>query len=321
MPSIPTTLSHLVACLLLLRPILSQCEPLEEFFEKNADQLREQTLAKIVTKENSLGSGNFGSVYSCSWGDAAAAYKQVQIDARNPRETYLQEAQMLIRVREIPGALKLFGCLETNGFMGFFTERLLGDLSDKIKEFSNLKPKQRVWLYKGLADTFAAIHAIGIIHNDIKIDNIMTLNEEATILKAIDYGLACDIGKLCVGGTRHFAAPEKVEQTYQSRKSQFLATVKIDTWAFLIMIAVLENKGGAVHMQKVDSDCINSKMTVDCHKGILKNLKKMMKKSPSDLMKYVVASLTYDADERPNMEQISAALANIHQKMKKNIIL
>ena len=57
------------------------------------------------------------------------------------------------------------------------------------------KPSERVNFYTKLAEDLTELHTkYGIIHGDLKLNNIMFKDEEMTILKLIDFGVSTKIG-------------------------------------------------------------------------------------------------------------------------------
>jgi casein kinase II subunit alpha len=76
-------------------------------------------------------------------------------------------------------------------------EQLIGKLNEEI-----------VWYFsKDLLKGLNAIHCRGILHNDIKPENII-FDQNSKQIRFIDFGLACFTGPYCGGGTEGYIAPE-----------------------------------------------------------------------------------------------------------------
>ena len=80
-----------------------------------------------------------------------------------------------------------------------------------LGEFLSEKPdaRQRRRLFRELLDVVGCLHRRGVIHNDLKPDNLLVSRADDS-LKLIDLGFADDAGHLAhsLGGTRGYASPE-----------------------------------------------------------------------------------------------------------------
>lgn len=170
--------------------------------------------------------GGMGSVHPCldTVLDRKVAIKVIQ-DAVN-RRRMLDELKALLKMRS-KHVVQVYDILQLGGSdLGIVQEFIEGaDLFDDA-----LAPTTTAALYKQLwqiASGISDIHAVGVIHRDIKLNN-MKIDHEG-VAKIFDFGLARDDGPSAstVGfvGTRGFAAPE-----LYIANSQF--TMAVDTYAF-----------------------------------------------------------------------------------------
>ena len=87
-------------------------------------------------------------------------------------------------------------------------------LLDYVIDFSPISEKKSIPLMKQLFDATIYLHSQGIIHRDIKLENMMISGErgsEKLTLKILDFGLAAmenDIEFLKKSGTPGYVAPE-----------------------------------------------------------------------------------------------------------------
>lgn len=87
-----------------------------------------------------------------------------------------------------------------------------GDLFDRvIRDDFEIENHGKEYVVQ-LADAVAFIHTEGFVHNDIKLENVVVMDDMATV-KLCDFGLAGRAGDVRVGpaeGTKEYMAPELV---------------------------------------------------------------------------------------------------------------
>lgn len=170
--------------------------------------------------------GGMGAVYPCRDEvlDRKVAIKVVQNTAG--RRRMLDELKALLKMRS-KHVVQVFEILQLPGDeLGIVQEFIEGaDLFEPA-----LTPANTAEFYKQLwqiAAGISDIHAVGVIHRDIKLNN-MKIDREG-VVKIFDFGLARDdgAGASTVGfvGTRGFAAPE-----LYAANPDF--TSGVDTYAF-----------------------------------------------------------------------------------------
>ncbi|XP_071519656.1 serine/threonine-protein kinase pim-1-like isoform X1 [Panulirus ornatus] len=169
-----------------------------------------------------LGKGGFGTVYS-GWrvrDGASVAIKQVakaKITAwdtvggrRAPREVAL-----LLRVTHVPNVVKLLDWLERDDSFLLVFERPepCKDLFDYITERKVIPETEARSLFKQVVDIVRDCHAAGVIHRDIKDENLLVTHDSKgrPVLKLIDFGsgaLLSDKSYTDFDGTRVYSPPE-----------------------------------------------------------------------------------------------------------------
>ncbi|MBP6782907.1 MAG: serine/threonine protein kinase [Verrucomicrobiales bacterium] len=182
-------------------------------------------------------SGGMGSVHLCTDTvlDREVAIKVITDPAQHRR--LLDEIRALLKMRS-KHVVQVYDVLQLGSSgLGIVQEFIEGsDLFD-----SALTPRTSSDFYKQIwqiASGISDIHAVGVIHRDIKLNN-MKIDPEG-VVKIFDFGLARDDGTSAstVGfvGTQGFAAPE-----LYANNANFTAAV--DTYAFGISALFIATRG------------------------------------------------------------------------------
>ena len=170
-----------------------------------------------------IGEGGMGRVYRVRHRRLGRAFalKALRVDlARDPilTERFIQEARAAAVVTH-PNVVQIndFGTL-ASGQPYFVMELLEGrTLTRILREEGPIEPGRCVTIARQIAEALAAAHAMGVIHRDLKPDNIILIRPagaHATV-KVLDFGLA----KVAVSsrltrpgvvfGTPHYMSPEQ----------------------------------------------------------------------------------------------------------------
>lgn len=168
-----------------------------------------------------IGQGTFGDVYR-AWDprlEREVALKLLRSDpARSPvgaaalEAAVVHEARLLARVRH-PGVATIFGADHIDGRTGLWMELVRGrTLEDEVARQGPLSPGEVARCGHAIADALAAVHAAGLLHRDVKTQNIMRDTGGRLVLMDFGAGLEHtaieDAGPLA--GTPLYLAPEVI---------------------------------------------------------------------------------------------------------------
>ena len=163
-----------------------------------------------------VGRGSTGTVYLGYDDelDRPVAIKQLaRALARDPvfLERFRGEGQTMARLAH-PNCIQVYGLVETEGDAYLVTEYVDGAaLREVLGRSGKLTPEQALGVLHGSLSGLAHAHSVGIVHRDVKPDNIMC--EPTGNSKLGDFGLAAPIGTVTAGpafGSPAYMSPEQV---------------------------------------------------------------------------------------------------------------
>lgn len=195
-------------------------ESFQAFRLQNTTRMHE-VLADRYEIQGFMDSGGTSEIYLASdrlhqrW----VVIKQLTAElAGNPevRSRFLREAAAARQI-DHPNVVQIETVLEPEDQPPFLVmEALVGEtLGDLLRRETCLPVPQVLRLVREIASALAATHAAGIVHRDVKPDNIFLLGPRGAPegLKLIDFGMAKIKTVACSGivlGTAQYMAPEQV---------------------------------------------------------------------------------------------------------------
>jgi serine/threonine-protein kinase len=193
---------------------------------KAPDPLVGSTVAGRYHVERKLGQGGMGAVY---WArqlpiDRPVALKVLRPELRADIETskrFFLEARAASRL-ENGHAIRIYDYDRTPEGLSYIAMELLEgrDLRALLRADNSLPVAEAVRVFSGICDALAEAHARGIVHRDMKPENVFLarIGPEAAYVKVLDFGLAraprlssTKVTKTgFVSGTPAYMAPEVI---------------------------------------------------------------------------------------------------------------
>ena len=139
-----------------------------------------------------------------------------------------------------PNIIKTFGFFfgDSTHEPAILLERCESNLKKRIKKISN---KERISAIIDLSSAMKEVHSIGLIHRDLKLENILL--DEKNKVKLSDFGLCTfikndeeSLSRTQMAGSLKFMAPELVQG-----KTNY--DEKVDVYAFGVVVFLILTKG------------------------------------------------------------------------------
>ena len=170
-----------------------------------------------------VGSGGYGTVYR-AWDPQLhreVALKLLNDDrASDPifQQSVIAEGRRLARVRH-QNVIAVYGADSNSGRVGFWMEFLEGQtLKQWLDSQGALNSREATLIGIELCRALAAVHAAGLVHRDVKAQNVMREAGGRTVL--MDFGTGSETGQRArLAGTPLYMAPELFTGSIPSHSS------------------------------------------------------------------------------------------------------
>jgi serine/threonine-protein kinase len=211
------TSPHVIA-----RPACGDTPPLRRRRGRPDDALVVGSRVSAWRVEGELGRGGMASVHAVvhsKFGKRAAikiAHRNVIGDQFSP-ETFWREARVVHCV-DHPAVIDVFATGTNDGRPYMVMERLAGkSLGTRVDE-GPIPRSEAIGYLLELCDVLRAAHAAGIVHRDVKLDNVFVCDvpfADGRRIKLLDWGVARILGeddpfRGLIAGTLTYVAPEQI---------------------------------------------------------------------------------------------------------------
>ena len=204
------------------RPILEQLRLLATLVDFHREQRASDEPAQPAKTWGHLrvlepiGSGAFGQVYR-AWDtrlDREVALKLLPADsdAGDARaSSIIEEGRLLARVRH-PNVVTIYGAERIGDAVGLWMERVEGEtVEQRLARESTLKASDAMEIGIQICQAVSAVHKAGLLHRDIKAQNVMLARDGRAVL--MDFGTGRELGGASssassLAGTPLYLAPE-----------------------------------------------------------------------------------------------------------------
>ena len=203
-----------------------------------------------------IGEGSYGKIYKLKnkqSGDIRAM-KQI-LKSKIPDLNKFQNEIKILAMVDHPNIVRLFEVIEDDKYFNLFQELCTGgELSRKIQT-TQLKEKEIARIFNEIMSAVAYCHEKGIVHRDLKLENILFASESPdSPVKIIDFGFSVLLGKNNLNkdknnndngnnlkkfgfkrmkskvGTLYYISPEIIKGNYDE---------KCDIWACGVILYIL----------------------------------------------------------------------------------
>jgi eukaryotic-like serine/threonine-protein kinase len=139
-----------------------------------------------------LGQGGMGVVYRVKDPDTGRALAlKLVLPSRTTNEVaverFWREARVLARIKH-GNVVRVHTVGQAREGSYLVMDLVEGRSLDGLCEDGPLEPRRAATLARGLADALAAVHALGVLHRDLKPHNVIVRPDDAPVL--LDFGLA-----------------------------------------------------------------------------------------------------------------------------------
>jgi Tol biopolymer transport system component len=162
-----------------------------------------------------VGRGRFGDVYR-AWDPATdrdVALKLLRHRSHSTDTQVVHEARLMARVRH-PNVVTIYGAAHSDGHTGLWMEFIEGEtLENELRRSGSLRAEEVGHIGVELCRALSAVHDAGLVHRDVKAQNVMREVSGRLVLGDFGTGREVDLETVdtALAGTPVYLAPEIFE--------------------------------------------------------------------------------------------------------------
>lgn len=243
-----------------------------------------------------IGSGAQGEVWRAydPLLDLQVALKLRKVDSDALSHQFLEEARRLARVRQA-NIVSVYGAAVHEGRAGIWTELVRGSALSELLDENGAFPAEEVrGIGLDLCHALAAVHRHGLVHGDVKAENVM--REVSGRIVLMDFGAAREFelaDLTVVSGTLRYLAPEVLRGASPSPSS--------DIYALGVLLFRLVS--GGFPYEPSEYNALVAAQT----RGERQRLSKLKRGLPSVLVRAIESAVDVDPAKRPATAMAFAA--------------
>jgi eukaryotic-like serine/threonine-protein kinase len=178
-------------------------------------ELASQRVWAHLTLQETIGTGAYGTVYR-AWDpqlDREVALKLIsELNQADHAKAVVDEGRLLARVRH-RGVVTVYGAARADGYAGLWMELVEGrTLEEILQQQGRFSAREAALIGVEVCEALAAVHGAGLLHRDVKAQNVMRDRNGRIVL--MDFGtgrarlLPDDTPVADLAGTPLYMAPE-----------------------------------------------------------------------------------------------------------------
>jgi len=238
-------------------------------------------------------------VNNCTKKEYACKFIQKQVKGQNIPRPALDSEIELLKTLSHPNIVQLYETMEDTNTLYLIMELIKGsDLFDIGDILGALRPSSVAALLTPLLNALAYLHSRGIVHHDIKPENIV-VDYTQNSLKLTDFGSAKQISKStegAVGGTLNYMAPEVL---MNMRGSRNVTDKSVDIWSVGILAYKLISGLHPFDNGKCNQNILNRIIA-----GKFEFTGPVWDKVPKECKNFIKRCLTVDPKKRASAQEL-----------------
>ncbi|XP_069821011.1 serine/threonine-protein kinase SBK1-like [Dendropsophus ebraccatus] len=214
---------------------------LESLVSVASRHLRERDLQNTHHIIRELGQGGFGSVLMVKEKKTGQEMALKLLHRKKTAEfSFLMELSVSFFLSSHPNIIRIYGVgFKTGEYFGYTQELAThGDLFDLISPDEGLPEEDVKRCAIQISSALDFMEGKGLVHLDIKPENILVFEKDCHLIKITDFGLSQVKGFTTTksSGTTSFMAPEMRQV---SKQSPLVIDSSLDVWSFGVLLYIL----------------------------------------------------------------------------------